>query len=96
MEDFYVTFGVQYTKHPGATKHPLRMQSKGWAVIVADRLAEAQDIAHDIFGIRYAFVYDKANFIDDGTAARWHPDGEILRITNDKRLIYTNDEEKLQ
>jgi hypothetical protein len=95
MDEFYVTFGVQYSKHPEADRHPLRMHKGGYAVIEAPDLEAARAIAYETFGDRYAFIYDRANFIDDGTAAKWHHDGELLRITAKRKLVFA-DEEKLQ
>jgi hypothetical protein len=91
VHDYYVTFGVQYGKKVGSTPHPLRMQTSGYAVIEARDLAEAQRIAHEVFDVRYAFVYDQEHFIDDGTAAKWHPDGELMRIHFDGRREIVNE-----
>lgn len=80
VPEFFVTFGVQFSRSPGADRHPLRMHKDGYAVIEAPDMETARKIAYAIFGDKYAFIYDTANFIDDGTAARWHHAGELLRI----------------
>ena len=78
--EFYVTFGVQFSRHPGADVHPLGMVKEGYAVIEAPDMDIARKIAHAIFGNLYAFIRDREEFIDGGIAARWHPEGELLRI----------------
>jgi hypothetical protein len=78
--EFYVTFGVQYSGRPDGTPHPLGMHKDGYAVIEAPDLEMARRIAHAIFSDKYAFIYPKSEFIDDGTAAKWHHSGEMLRI----------------
>ena len=80
IQEFYVTFGVQFSKHPGADVHPLGMLKEGYAVIEAPDMDIARKIAHAIFGTAWAFIRDKEEFIDGGMAAKWHPDGELLRI----------------
>lgn len=80
VPEFFVTFGVQYTKHKSGEPHPLGMHKDGYAVIEAPELETARRIAHAIFDRQYAFIYDYANFVEDGTRDRWHPDGELLRI----------------
>jgi len=80
IHDYYVTFGVQYSGSPNGTPHPLGMHKDGYAVIEAPDLEMARRIANAIFGDKYAFIYPKSEFIDDGTAAKWHHAGELLRI----------------
>jgi hypothetical protein len=80
IQEFYVTFGVQYSGRPDGTPHPLGMHKDGYAVIEAPDLETGRRIAHAIFGDKYAFIYPKSEFIDDGTAAKWHHSGEMLRI----------------
>lgn len=95
MEDFYVTFGVKHTKNPESDQHPLRMQSDGYAVIEASDMEAAREIARKVFNGQYAFIYDHERFIEDGKAARWYPDGELMRIKASGSWSYVN-EEKLQ
>jgi hypothetical protein len=71
------------------------MHSKGWAVIEAPDMEAARAIAHEVFGDRYAFIYDHEHFIADGTAARWHHSGELLRIRFDGVQTWA-DEGRLQ
>ena len=86
IEEFYVTFGVQYTNDPtNGVEHPLGMHKDGYAVIEAPNYAVAQQIANAIFDQAYAFLYDKSEFIDDGKVGRWYLDEhgrprELLRI----------------
>ena len=83
IDEFFVTFGVQYTKDPerGET-HPLGMHKDGYAVIEAPDMKIAQAMAKAIFDNKYAFIYDREDFILGGTKDRWysHPDAELLRI----------------
>lgn len=80
IREFYVTFGVQFSRHPGADVHPLGMVKEGYAVIEAPDMDIARKIAHAIYGNLYAFIRDKEEFIDGGIAARWHHEGELMRI----------------
>jgi hypothetical protein len=79
IQEFYVTFGVQYSKHDGADQHPLGMVKDGYAVIEAPNMEMARRIAAAVFGTAWAFIYGE-EFITDGSAAKWHHDGELLRI----------------
>jgi hypothetical protein len=92
MEDFYVTFGVQYGQSVNSERHPLRMQKNGYAVIEAVSLDAAHRIAGQVFGTAWAFVYDHKHFIADGTAAKWHHDGELMRIKPDGTRVIVNEE----
>lgn len=92
MNEYFVTFGVKYSKHPEADKHPLRMQSRGYAVVEAPDMETARVILRDVMQNNYAFIYDREHFIDDGTCARWHHDGELMRIKFDGTWTYTNEE----
>jgi hypothetical protein len=80
IHEFYISFGVQYSGRPTGTPHPLGMHKDGYAVIEAPDLEMARRIARAIFADKFAFIYPKSDFIDDGTAARWHHAGELLRI----------------
>lgn len=80
IEEFYCTFGVQYSGPPNGEPHPLGMHKDGYAVIEAPNFETARKIATAIFGKHWAFMYPKSEFIDDGTAAKWHHSGEMLRI----------------
>lgn len=73
IESFYVTFGVQYTGNPetGET-HPLGFTKDNYVVIEAPSMEIARGIAAGIFGDKYAFIYDWANFMGDGTYERWY------------------------
>jgi hypothetical protein len=77
LHEYFITFGVQY-EHDD---HPLGMHPSGYAVIEAPDMETARAIAFAIFDTAYAFVYDREHFIDDGTKMRWHPLGELLRIS---------------
>jgi hypothetical protein len=80
IREFYCTFGVQWSRHPGSDVHPLGMVHEGYAVIEAPDMEIARKIAYAIFGHLYAFIRDKEEFIDGGIAAKWHHEGELLRI----------------
>jgi len=80
IREYFVTFGVQFSRHPGADVHPLGMFKEGYAVIEAPDMDMAHKIAYAIFGDFWAFIRDREEFIDGGIAARWHHDGELLRI----------------
>ena len=87
MEEFYVTFGVQYTLDPEHGElHPLGMHKDGYAVIEAPDFGMAQRIAGAVFGNQYAFTYDTREFIDSGLLDKWYIDEhghgrELLRIS---------------
>lgn len=87
MEEFYVTFGVQWTLDPEHGElHPLGMHKDGYAVIEAPDFGMAQRIAGAIFGNQYAFIYDTREFIDSGLLDKWYLDEdghgrELLRIS---------------
>lgn len=93
--EWYVTFGVQYSRHPSGDPHPLRMHKDGYAVIEAASYEEARLIASRTFGQAWAFMYSREDFIDGGMAARWHHAGELMRIHLDGTRTYAP-EEKLQ
>jgi len=79
VPEWYVTFGVQFSKHEGADKHPLGMVHSGYVVIEAPDQEMGHRIARAIFGDKWSFIYGE-EFITNGNAAKWHPDGELLRI----------------
>lgn len=73
IEEFYVTFGVQYTKDPEKGEaHPLGMHADGYALIEAPDMATAIRIANAVFEQKYAFLYDWEHFMGDGTFTRWY------------------------
>jgi hypothetical protein len=73
IEEFYVTFGVQYSLDPERGElHPLGMHKDTYAVIEAPDFATAQRMANAIFQEKYAFIYDWDNFMGDGTYERWY------------------------
>lgn len=75
MQEFYITFGVQYGRDPEKHEiHPLGMTGNGYAVIEADDYEDARDAAFEVFGSRWAFVYtDKPLDIRA-------PEGELARF----------------
>lgn len=82
INQYYVTFGVKYTRDPErGVQHPLGMHADGYAVIEAPDLETAQRIADAVFDQQYAFIYDKENFIDDGTKDRWYSEPDSLLLT---------------
>ena len=83
IHEHYVTFGQKYARDEKYGElHPLGMHRDGYAIIEAPDLEMAQKIAGAIFGEQYAFIYDAAHFIEDGTKERWysHDDAMPLRI----------------
>lgn len=82
VQNFYATFGVQYTLDPERGEaHPLGMHKDGYALIQAPDLATARGIANAIFGDKYAFLYPEADFLDDGTFDRWYNhEGSLLLL----------------
>jgi hypothetical protein len=82
IQEYYVTFGVQYSLDPERGElHPLGMHKDGYAVIEAPDFATAQRIASAIFENKYAFIYDWEDFMADGTFARWYSDQEGPLLT---------------
>lgn len=80
-EEFFVTFGVQYTLDPErGERHPMGMHKDGYAVIVAPTYETARGIANAVFGDKYAFMYDSDEF--RVLRERWYPsqDAELMRI----------------
>lgn len=75
MQEFYITFGVQYGRDPEKHEiHPNGMTGNGYAVIEADDYGEAHDAAFEVFGARWAFAYtDKPLDIRA-------PEGELARF----------------
>lgn len=79
VEEFYVTFGVQYTKNPeygGPTR--LGMHKDGYAVIEAPDEAIARAFAQAVFGDEWSRLYTAAEYDVDNR--KYQPDGELLRI----------------
>lgn len=73
IQQFYVTFGVQYTLDPNmGERHPLGMHANTFAVIEAPDMDTAQRIASAIFHDKYAFVYGEDAFMGAGTYERWY------------------------
>jgi hypothetical protein len=73
IEPFYVTFGVRYSNDPDrGERHPLGFTKDNYIVIEAPDFAMAQRIAQAILGDKYAFIYDYADFMEDGTFDRWY------------------------
>lgn len=73
VEEFYVTFGVQYTGNEETGEvHPLGMTRQAYAVIEAPDLETARAMAFAIFGEKYSFIYDWDNFMGDGTYEKWY------------------------
>jgi hypothetical protein len=74
IQEFFVTFGVQYGRQEDDDKHPLGMYSDGYAVIEAPDMETARAMAFAIFDEKYSFIYpDEPEF-------RHAPRGELMRI----------------
>lgn len=77
IQRYYVTFGVQYTGDPATGEvHPLGMTRSDYCVVEAPDYKTARGIIQAVFGQQYAFDYDEANFVGDGTKDRWYKDRE--------------------
>lgn len=73
LNTYFVTFGVQYTGNPDTGEvHPLGVTKNNYVTIEAPDMEIARGIAHAIFARGYAFLYDEANFMFDGTFERWY------------------------
>lgn len=82
IQRFYVTFGVQYTKDPEhGEQHPLGVTGDNYVIIEAPDEGLARGIANAIFGEKYAFIYDEAHFIDDGSKDRWYARYDALAFS---------------
>lgn len=81
IQEFFVTFGVQYGDPPEYEQHPLGMHRNGYAVIEAPDLETARRIAAAVFDNQYAFIYDWDNFMGDGTFEKWYSSQECPLLT---------------
>lgn len=73
MAEFFITFGVQYSRVPHPTfplAHP-----DGWVVIEAPDEEAAREHAYARLGQRWAFIYTADTF-----DTSWHPLGELARF----------------
>lgn len=78
----FVTFGVQYGHRPDDPKHPLGMLADGYAVVEAPDRETARRLIVAVFGTEWSFDYSAEEFLlGDTPVSRWHPDGELLRIS---------------
>jgi hypothetical protein len=76
MKNFYVTFGQQYRheEHP-CNDNMFKIHPDKWVRIVADSIGQARNAAFEMFGDKWAFIYDEKEFKKD-----YFPDGELLSI----------------
>ena len=76
LQDFYFTFGVQYSheKH----KHWKNVHPDGWLLVQAPDEDAARRVAHRFIGNVYAFSYPEDRF-----KREYHPLGELGRISWD-------------
>lgn len=83
MQEYYVTFGVQYGTGPNKVRHPLGMTGNGYAVIEAEDYERALDAASEIFGEKFAFLYDEKPdqpYVPDGELARYRYELKLTRL----------------
>ena len=66
---FYLTFGVQYRQQ----QHPQGMSPDGYVIIVATTEQDARMKAWELFGERWAFMYDHL----DIRSGRFDPDSGL-------------------
>jgi hypothetical protein len=79
MARFYVTFGQQYARE----EHPAwpGVHPDGWVTIEAPDYDAARERAFTLFGRRWAFLYEAADF-----DRSYFPGGELARIGPDDEL----------
>lgn len=76
VQDFYVTFGVQYNHEPHpAIDHP--RVADGYVVIEAPDYDTARRLTFALFGQRFSMLYDAL----DRPAERFVPLGELARYS---------------
>lgn len=80
IQEFAITFGVQYGRREDAEQHPLGMHGDEYAVIEAPNVTIARKIAFAVFDEKWGFIYPLAEFLSSPRRDEWHPAGESLRI----------------
>lgn len=70
---YYVTFGVQYRTE----KHPQGMHPDGYVLIIAGDIEDAREAAHELFGEKWAFLYDYLDEKSGRFKPSLHPDGAL-------------------
>jgi hypothetical protein len=78
LQNFYLTFGVQYPEVP----HPTwdKAHKDGWVTIEARDMDEAEHVAALYFGQYFSFVYAAPNFNEEDMKRRFYPLGELVRL----------------
>lgn len=80
IQEYAITFGVQYGRRPDDDRHPLGMFADGYAVIEAPDGETARKIAFAVFGQQWAFDYPLSEFLREGSHELSRRAGELLRI----------------
>ena len=79
LEEFFVTFGVQYGPHD--TVHPISpgLHHNGWVVIEATDYESARVIAFGVLGQRWSMIHERYDF-PQSSRDKFYPAGELGRI----------------
>lgn len=76
MQNFYMTFGVQYNHEPHPTWDGATGQ--GWVKVVAENYDDARSMVETRFGQAWSFLYPEEHFTEKSRS--YYPMGEILSI----------------
>lgn len=74
-----MTVGVQFGRRADDMRHDWGLHGDGYTVIEAPDEEAARKIAFAVFGMQWAFLYDRAEY-PDFKLEQYHPAGEELRI----------------
>ncbi|AWN07794.1 hypothetical protein HOT31_gp124 [Microbacterium phage Hendrix] len=80
IQEYAVTFGVQYGRLPDADQHPQGFHGDEYIVIEAPDEVVARKIVFAIVSDRWAGLYPLEEFVTHPMRGTWHPNGEVLRI----------------
>lgn len=74
INEYYVTFGVQFGRRASDDQHPLGMYTDGYCVIEAPDEDVARRIAHALFREQWAMIYSSV------PERQFNQAGELMRI----------------
>lgn len=79
LDEYFVTFGVQYG--PRDTVHPISpgLHHAGWVVIEATDYESARAIAFGVLGQRWSMIHERHDF-PQSSRDKFYPAGELGRI----------------
>jgi len=80
IQEFAITFGVQYGRRKDADKHPMGMFGDGYAVIEAPSAEVARALAFAAFGEKWSFQYPMEKFATRENFEQYYPAGELMRL----------------